>query len=56
MRGRRRAASAAFWQESDKSREREGRALASFEHCLVRQSAAAIFVRQLLGPHLSTCP
>ena len=31
MRGRRQAASAAFWRESGKSREREGRALASFQ-------------------------
>ncbi len=56
MRGRREAASAAFWQKSGKSREREGRALAFFELCLVLQSATAIFVRQLLGPHLRTCP
>jgi hypothetical protein len=56
MRGRRRAASAAFWRQSGKSREREGRALASFELCWVLQSATAVFVRQLLGPHLSTCP
>ena len=49
-----------FWRESVKSREREGSALAfreaSFLVALFLQSAAAVLVRQLRGPHLSTWP
>jgi len=49
-----------FWRESVKSREREGSALAfrraSFLVALFPQSAVAVLVRQLRGPHLSTCP
>jgi len=47
-----------FWREGVKSREREGSALASYKSllpCSV-QSAAAVLVRQLLGPHFSTWP
>jgi len=46
-----------FWREGVKSREREGSVLASKEPVsLCVQSAAAVLVRQLRGPHLSTWP
>src|SRR3954447_15847125 len=45
-----------FWRESVKSREREGRALAVFNVLSMPQSVTAVLVRQLFGPHLSTCP
>jgi hypothetical protein len=43
-----------FWRESEKSQEREGSALASMSS--FPYDAAAVFVRQLRGPHLSTWP
>src|SRR5713101_6803098 len=46
-----------FWRESDKSRVREGSALAvKNEESLLPYDAAAVLVRQLRGPHLSTWP
>ena len=52
-----RAAFAAFLAgKRYKSREREGRALAVFKLPTMLQLAGVIFVRQLFGPHLSTCP
>ena len=56
MRGRRKPPSRHFWRQSVKSREREGSALAVFKLRLVPQSVTAVLVRQLFGPHLSTCP
>ena len=41
--------------ESDKSREREGRALAS-KKAFFPYDAGAVLVRQLRGPDLSTWP
>jgi hypothetical protein len=46
---------AAILAESDKSREREGRALAS-KNAFLPYEAGAVLVRQLRGPHLSTWP
>ena len=46
-----------FWRERDKSREREGRALAlNKDSFLIPHEVGAVFVRQLRGPHLSTWP
>jgi hypothetical protein len=56
MRGRRKPPSRHFWRKSVKSREREGSALAVFKLLLMPQSVTAVLVRQLFGPHLSTCP
>ena len=44
-----------FWRQSDKSREREGSALASKKPTFLAQLVtAAVFVRQLRGPHFNT--
>src|SRR5579862_3257783 len=54
-RGRHKAPrSAPFWRESDKSRVREGSALALSKP--FRYDAAAVLVLPLRGPHLSTSP
>ena len=49
------ASSATFWPQSDKSREREGRALAIKKPFPIYDSVG-VLVRQLRGPHLSTWP
>src|SRR5579859_1635677 len=52
--GRRQPPSAPILAESGKSREREGSALAGMS--ILPYDSWAAFVRQLRGPHLSTCP
>jgi len=46
----------AFWPQSDKSREREGSDLAVKKSSSFIYDCAGVLVRQLRGPHLSTCP
>jgi hypothetical protein len=52
--GRAESALQAFWPERDKSREREGRALAVKKLSSFIYDSVGVLVRQLRGPHLST--